>query len=84
MKQVINAGHENQKTIGKCARHLQRLARAASMLGQEGLAEDLFSIADEIQQSAEQVVHAVSDDLSQHIKDVQQATGNMLQAALGR
>lgn len=84
MQRVIEASHANQKMVKECARHLERLARAASMLGQKGLADDLFEIADDIQKSADGVVCAMSDDLNQHTKDVQKATGNMLLAALGK
>ncbi len=70
------------KVIEWRARCVARLASAAATLHQEGLANELFDISDELALAAKSLRDVVGNECHRGYKDAQQSTANMLGAVL--
>ncbi len=70
------------KVIDYRARCVARLARAAEAMHQDGLATELFEIADELTLAGKSLSDVVGNVCNDRYKEAQQSTSNMLGAVL--
>ena len=82
MKSFVNDCFDCAKTIESNANRISVLAESFHLTGNDKLAEKLYSIFDSLTEQSERVRKICSNKTSQDLKDVQDATGNMLKGML--
>ena len=82
MSEFVNQGFDIAHRLGIQSADLRKLARAATILGLTDLHEQLFSIAQSIEQEGENVRKMVGQRVNEDLKQAQEMSSNTLKSIL--
>lgn len=82
MQKTIDAIFENVRAVDDISLHMNMLANAADMMGQERLADELRYMADDLVVNAKAVQTAFSNDSNNELAALKKSTGEIMKVAL--